>query len=128
VPSVISGGGVNRPFGLALDGLRPTGETLTAHADAVADRLAAGKNIVEVGVRRIDDDSARRLVARIFDDTAPQIGPDLVPVIGRSVAETEPSEWIGRCFRDEGARGNDYGGGSRKPAEIVHDSPLFPDY
>src|SRR5205823_13456878 len=48
-----------RPLGLALDALHAgPGETLTADADAVADRLTAGKNIAKVGVRRIDDDRA----------------------------------------------------------------------
>ena len=99
---------------------------LTADADAVADRLAAGKNVVKIGVPRIDDDRTGRLVGRIFDGPALQVGPHLVPVVGRSIAQAEPSEWIGRCLRSEGARGNDDGGDRRKTAQLVHGKLPFP--
>src|SRR5262249_55997541 len=91
-----------RPLGLALDGLDAgPGETLTADADAVADRLAVAEDQVEIRVLRIDDDRARRLVGRIVDGRPPEVGPDLVAVVGRSVAETEPGQWIGGCLRGQ---------------------------
>ena len=48
------------------------GEAFAADADAVADRLAVAEHVVEIGVRRIDDDGAGRLAGRIVDDLAPQ--------------------------------------------------------
>src|SRR5262249_47101833 len=72
------------------------------------------------------DDRARRLVGRIVDSRPPEVGPDLVAVVGRSVAETEPGEWIGGCLRGEGARGNDNGGERRKTTQLVHDRLPFP--
>src|SRR5262249_506813 len=116
-----------RALGLALDGLDAgPGETLTADANAVADRLAAAEDQVEIRVRRIDDDGARRLVGRIVDGHPPEVGPHLVAVIAWSVAQTEPAKWIGGCLRGEGARGNDDGGERRKTAQLVHDRLPFP--
>src|SRR5262249_37585848 len=53
-------------------------------------------------------------------------GPNLVAVVGRSVAETEPTKRIGGCLGGEGARGNDNGGERRKAAQLVHDWLPFP--
>ena len=63
-----------RPLGLAADLLhaRP-GEAITADADAIADRTAAAENIIEVGMGRIDDDGARRLLGREGDFLATQV-------------------------------------------------------
>src|SRR5215831_11377738 len=116
-----------RPLGPALDGLDAgPGETLAADADAVADRLAAAEDQVEIRVLRIDDDRARRLVGRIVHGRPPEVGPDLVAVVGRSIAETEPAEWIGGCLGGEGARATDNGGERRKAAQLVHDWLPFP--
>src|SRR5262249_15616752 len=99
---------------------------LAADADAVADRLAAAEDQVEIRVLRIDDDGARRLVGRIVHGRPPEVGPNLVAVVGRSVAETEPTKRIGGCLGGEGARGNDNGGERRKAAQLVHDWLPFP--
>src|SRR5262249_47874130 len=114
-----------RPFGLAFDCLdaRP-GETLAADADAVADRLAATENVVEVRVSCIDDDRARRLVARIVHGYPAQVGPHLIAIVGRTV--TEPGEWIGGCLGGKGAGSNGNGCGSRNTAQRVHDEPPSP--
>src|SRR5262249_60507645 len=72
------------------------------------------------------DDRARRLVGRIVDSRPPEVGPDLVAVVGGGVAEREPGEWIGGCLRGEGARGNDNGGERRKTTQLVHDRLPFP--
>ena len=60
-----------RPFfhpGDAL-GARP-GEAVTAHANAVAHRLAVPQHEIKIGIRRIDDDRARRLLGGEINATA----------------------------------------------------------
>src|SRR5215468_3921151 len=53
-----------RPLRLAADRLYAgPGETLTADADAVADRAAAAEHVVEHSIAGIDDDGAGRLAA-----------------------------------------------------------------
>ena len=125
--AIISGGGVQSGHSALRSTVfaRPGGEALAADADPVADRLAAGQHVVEIGVLGVDDDGARRLVGRIFDGHAAQVGADLVAVIGRRVAGTEPAEWIGGCVGGADGRGNDRGDG-RNAGELVHDVPLFP--
>src|SRR5262245_13380443 len=62
-----------RPFGLALN--RPhsgPGEAFATDADAVTDRLAATEHVVEISVRRIDNDGTRCLAAAVADDLALQ--------------------------------------------------------
>ena len=44
------------------------GQALTAHADAVAHRLALAEHQIEICVRRIDNDRAARFLAPIVDD------------------------------------------------------------
>src|SRR5229473_7789010 len=71
-----------RPLGFALDRshTRP-GESFAADADAVAYRLAVAENVIEECVRRIDDDSAGRLVASVADDLALQAWIDDLSVV-----------------------------------------------
>src|SRR5262249_31349939 len=109
---------------LALDRLYAgPGEALAAYADAVAERLAAAEHEVEVGVRGVDDDSAGRLVARIADDLAAQVGAHLALIlirigVGRRLHALaiggEEVERIGRsgCGDDRrGDEGRDRGSG-----------------
>ena len=42
-------------------------------ADAIADRLAVAEREIEIGVRRIDDDRARRFARRIIDELLLQV-------------------------------------------------------
>ena len=54
-----------RPLGLAGDLLHAgPGEAVAADADAVADRAATAEHVIEVGVRRIDDQRAGGLLGR----------------------------------------------------------------
>src|SRR5262245_2070295 len=58
-----------RPFRLAFN--RPhagPGEAFASDADAVTDRLAAGEHVIEICVRRIDDDGTGCLAAAVADD------------------------------------------------------------
>src|SRR3974390_916192 len=64
-----------RPFLHARDALRARpGEAFAADADAVAQRLAVPEHEIKVGVRRIDDERARRLLSRKIDQLLFQIG------------------------------------------------------
>src|SRR5437868_14424234 len=52
-----------RPFSLARNLLHTgPGKTVAADADAVADRATAAEHVVKVGMGRIDDQRARRLL------------------------------------------------------------------
>src|SRR5262249_54929928 len=76
------------PLRFALDRLHAgPGETLAADADAVTNRLAAAEDVIEVGVLGIDDDRARRLIRGVVHGRPAQVGPDLVTIVGRGVAE-----------------------------------------
>jgi hypothetical protein len=48
-------------------------EALAADAHPVAQRLAVAENEIEIGVRRIDDDRARRFFGRIINKRATEL-------------------------------------------------------
>src|SRR6185436_5007571 len=48
------------------------GEAVAADADAIADGTALTEHVIEMGVRRIDDDGAGRLGAVVGDHLAPE--------------------------------------------------------
>ena len=63
-----------RPLGLLADLLHAgPGETIAADANAVADRASTAQHVIQVGVRRIDDDGARRLLGRERDFLTAQV-------------------------------------------------------
>jgi hypothetical protein len=62
------------PLGHARDFLRAgPGEALAADPDAVAQGLAVSEHEVEVGVRRIDQDRAGRLLGDVIDQRSTQL-------------------------------------------------------
>src|SRR4029078_1606905 len=76
-----------RPFGLALNRLHSgPGETLATDANAVADRLAATEHIIEIRVRRIDDDGAGRFATAVAGALAlhPRIKHRIIALVSRS--------------------------------------------
>ncbi|BAR54742.1 hypothetical protein NK6_1558 [Bradyrhizobium diazoefficiens] len=63
-----------RPLGLAGDLLHPgPGEAVAADADAVTNRAAIAEDVVQIGVRGIDDDRSGRLLGRERDLLAAQV-------------------------------------------------------
>ena len=103
-----------RPFlhlGDAL-GARP-GEALAADADAVAHRLAAAEHQIEIGVRRIDDDGAGRLLGGEVDQlpladwpAVPWAGPARAdpPAAARQCRTAAPVADSPRCRGRTGSR------------------------
>src|SRR4029077_10623511 len=62
-----------RPFRFTLNRLYAgPGEAFTANTDSVTDGLAATNDVIEIGVRRINNDRARRFARRIIDDVTVQ--------------------------------------------------------
>ena len=78
-----------RPLGLARDFLHTgPGEAVAADANAVADRASIAQDVVQIGVRRIHDQRARRFLGGEFHFLPPQVRrklrrPDLRLLVGR---------------------------------------------
>src|SRR5262249_975241 len=58
------------------------GEALAADADAVTQRLAVAEHEIEIGVRRIDDDRAGRLLGIVVDERALELRRQLLARTG----------------------------------------------
>ena len=72
-----------RPFRHLADALGAgPGEAFAADADAVAQRLAAAERQIEIGVRRIDDDRAGRLLGGVVDQLLLQIRRQFLGLAG----------------------------------------------
>ena len=105
-----------RPFRLAGHRLRARpGETVTADTDAVADRFAVAEDVVEMGLRGIDDDGAGREIGRIADHLAVHLGGE----IGTDIDRVRCLALRHRCKRRPGIarRGR---GDRRRGAEPIH--------
>ena len=71
------------PFRLPGNSLRAgPGEALAADANPVAQRLALAEHEIEIGVRRIDDDRAGRLLGVVVDQRAPKLRRQFLPGTG----------------------------------------------
>ena len=71
------------PFRLPGNSLRAgPGEALAADANPVAKRLALAEHEIEIGVRRIDDDRAGRLLGVVVDQRAPKLRRQFLPGTG----------------------------------------------
>ena len=67
-----------RPLGLARDLLHAgPGEAVAADADAVADRAPVAQHVIEIGVRRIDDQRSRRFLGGEGDFLPAQVRREL---------------------------------------------------
>ena len=95
----VTAGHEARQIGLALDhffrrmpirplrhlgnplGARPS-EALAAHADAVAQRLALAEHEIEVGILRVDDERAGRLLGVVVDQRATELRRQRLPRAG----------------------------------------------